>query len=53
MRQGMFDFSYCARNAPVKVNPDPPTPGYRWGLVLNSVQKLTNAPPCGETFCGK
>ena len=28
-------------NAPVKVKP---TPGYRWGLALNSEPKQTNAP---------
>ena len=34
--------------APVKVNPDPlpPVLGYRWGLVLDGVQKLENVPPC-------
>ena len=36
--------------APVKENtefpPPPTTPGYRWGLVINSMQKATNAPPC-------
>jgi hypothetical protein len=41
------------RYAPVKVNTDPPTPGYRWGLALNTVPKQTNAPQYGTTFSSK
>jgi len=41
-----------APNAPVKVNPapPPPTPGHKWGLVLDSLQKLTKPPLCGGNF---
>ena len=39
--------------APVKVNPDPPspTPGYSRGFVLSSTQKQTKAPPYGAILC--
>ena len=38
---GMYSCTICIHitNAPVKVNPKPPTPGYRWGLVLIACKK--------------